>query len=126
MSYDTSVCIDTGSGELHEIEEVGNMTSNVGAMFRDVLPGPYEGGGRYDGNGEPADMSGLPGLSGLRCSDALPLLNQAVVDMVSRRERLLTMEPANGWGTYDGALRYLKDCRDACERHPAATFCVNW
>ena len=49
MSYDTDVRIDTGSGELSEVAEVGNITSNIGRMFYAAMPGPFEGGGRYDG-----------------------------------------------------------------------------
>jgi hypothetical protein len=30
------------------------------------------------------------------------------------------MNPANGWGDYDGALEYLRDLLIACAAHPKA------
>ena len=125
MSYDTHVAIDTGHG-LVRIEDVGNYTSNVGPMFYVVLPGPYEGGGRYDGEGDSEPRGGLPGLSGLTCQQAAEILREATKQMADRRRELMVLNPENGWGCYDGALRYLRDCLEVCERHPRATFCVNW
>ena len=125
MSYDTHVAIDTGSG-LVVVASAGSYTSNVGPMFYAVLPGPYEGGGRYDGEGESEPRGGLPGLSGLTCQQAAEILREGVKQMAGRRKEMLRLNPENGWGDYEGALRYLRDCLEVCERHPLATFCVNW
>lgn len=128
MSYDTHIlrpaCAHCGRDAEHI--SAGNMTSNVGPMYRAVLPGPYEGGGRYDGLGEPEPQGGLVGLSGLPVAVALPLLRRAILDMEARREELLPMEPANGWGSYSGALGYLCDIANACEAAPDGIVAVNW
>lgn len=128
MSYDTSIirpaCAHCGRAD--ESIEVGNMTSNVGVMYRIVLPGPYAGGGRYDGVGEPNPRGGLPGLSGLPVAEALPLLRQAVADMHTRKAELLPLEPANGWGSWLGAVSYLSEIIEACEKEPSGVLAVNW
>jgi hypothetical protein len=126
LSYDTDVRIDAGSGELSEVAEVGNITSNIGRMFYAAMPGPFEGGGRYDGTGEPEARGGLTGLSGLLCRDALPFIAAGLDAMRDREVEMRAMEPGNGWGSYGGALQYLQKTYEACERHPNATLCVNW
>jgi hypothetical protein len=128
VSYDTSIRFPACGHCGHEpaAVEIGNMTSNVGIMYRAVLPGPYPGGGCYDGEGEPDPRGGLTGLSGLRCSEALPLLTAAVAAMRERREELRPLEPANGWGSWSGAVVYLDRIREACEEHPAGVLAVNW
>lgn len=128
MSYDTKIIHPPCShcGRSDESIDAGNMTSNVGPMYRAVLPGPYAGGGRYDGVGEPEPRGGLPGLSGLPVAVALPLLRQAVIDMEARRDELLPLEPANGWGSFDGALGYLREIADSCEKAPDGFVAVNW
>lgn len=56
MSYDTRI-IDPDTER--ELADLGNMTSNVGGMYRHAMPGPYEGGGRYDGMGEPGTVQAV-------------------------------------------------------------------
>lgn len=127
MSYDTSIIIDTGGEYLAEVETVGNMTSNVGPMYYRVLPGPYAGGGRYDGTREAKpDQGGLPGLSGLRCDVAAQHIDEALRSMAERAAELRALEPNNGWGDYDVAVRYLTQIAAACRRHPKGTLAVNW
>lgn len=106
--------------------ELGNMTSNVGSMYYAVMPGPYEGGGRYDGTGGVEPRGGLPGLSGLSCAVAGPIIEQALNDMIERKEELRKLEPSNGWGSYEGALDYLRKIRNACEANPSGVLAVNW
>lgn len=128
MSYDTSIIFDACGhcGLTHPPIDIGNMTSNVGRMYREVLPGPFEGGGRYNGTGEPEGGSGLHGLSGLRCSDVAPLLREAVDAMDAREAVIRPLEPANGWGSFDGARRYLRQIAEECEAHPTGALAVNW
>lgn len=134
MSYDAWIGISTGRNELHCIEDLGNMTSNIGAMYRAAIKeypngGGRYGSGRYDDEREPfADRkaTGLPGLSGCKCSDVLPVLNNAISYMLENEDEMRAMEPDSGWGSYDGALEYLMNIRRACDAHPAATLCVSW
>lgn len=123
MSYDTSI-IEPDTGAI--LADVGNMTSNVGGMYRRVMPGPYEGGGRYDGMGEPEPRAGLPGLSGLRCRDATPILHAGLRVMVMEGDALRAMEPDNGWGTYEGAVTYLCSILFTCAEHPDGILAVHW
>lgn len=124
MSYDAGIrCTHCGS----EVEEIGNITSNVHRMWAVVLPGPFEGGGRYDGTGESNPRSGLPGLSGLPVEVAAPILRAASIKMTEREEELRKLEPANGWGSFQGARSFLRKCADACEdSEPGLVFAVNW
>lgn len=129
MSYDASIIYPPCAccGRSADSTEIGNMTSNVGAMYRVVLPGPYEGGGRYDGVGTvDPQRSGLPGLSGLLCTVAAPLMRAALAEMKAREDEMLALEPANGWGNYGGAFNYLTECAEACEANPGGVFAVNW
>ena len=128
MSYDTSILLDPCDhcGRADDSIDLGNMTSNVGAMYRVVMPGPYPGGGRYAGTGDPAPRGGLPGLSGLRCSDALPILRAGLAAMAEREEEMRAMEPDNGWGSYEGAVACLVNIADVCEQHPGGTLAVGW
>jgi hypothetical protein len=123
MSYDTSI-IDPDTGA--ELADLGNMTSNVGAIYRRAMPGPYEGGGRYNGVGEPEPQSGLPGLSGLRCRDAAPILRAGVQVMLAEGDAMIAMEPDNGWGSYAGALVYLCSILFACADYPDGVLAVSW
>lgn len=126
MSYDTSIVIDTGGEYLAEICDIGNMTSNIGGMYYAALPGPYPGGGRYNGTGESRPSGGLPGLSGLPCADAIPILREGIAYMNANANEMRTMEPENGWGSYEGALSYLCKILAACEQHPRGILAVNW
>lgn len=129
MSYDAGIinppCAHCGRTDM--LSEIGNMTSNVGAMYAAVLPGPYEGGGRYNGTGTTdPQRSGLTGLSGLPCAVAAPLMRAAIAAMGAREEEMLALEPTNGWGNYGGAVNYLAECAEACEAHPGGVFAVGW
>lgn len=126
MSYDTSIIIDTGGEYPAEVEEVGNYTSNVSFMYALALPNKVFEGGCHSGYGEPNPRTGLPGLSGLKCKLAELLLNEAIDYMIGNEEELTKLEPANGWGSYRGAVKYLRDCINACNRHPKAIFAVSW
>ena len=128
MSYDTSILRPACShcGRRDKTIEVGNMTSNVGVMYHIVLPGPYEGGGRYDGEGLAEPCGGLPGLSGLPVATALPLLRQAILDMQAQSSKMVALEPENKWGSYHGAVTYLREIVAACEQAPDGVLAVNW
>ena len=127
MSYDTSIIIDTGGEYPAEVEDIGNYTSNVSEMYRLAMPGPYAGGGKYDGVKDLGEERvGLPGISGLQCTQAAEILRLGIVYMEEHRKELIKLEPENGWGSYQGALDYLRKIHDACVRHPKATLAVNW
>ena len=113
MSYDVSLIMQTGPEMWATASVCGNMTSNVGAMYRLALPATDE------------RCAGLPGLNGLRAEVAIPLLSAAVEAMEADPDRFKAWSPANGWGSYDGALRYLKGILSSCQCHPWATIEVS-
>lgn len=61
---------------------------------------------------------GLKSLNEMSCKDALPILNEAIVNMIEYEEEYRELQPSNGWGTYDGLLEKLKDLRNCCENNP--------
>lgn len=126
MSYNAYILIDSGGDELAEIEDMGSYTRNVGAIYRRVLPGPYLGGGKYRGEGEPEPQGGLPGLSGLPCDHAAGLVEAAVKEMLQRQQELKALEPDNGNGSYGGALHYLIAIGVACRKHPKGILAISW
>lgn len=104
MSWDVSFAIDVGGGNLRDVADSGNYTYNVSPMYYEAL-----GGG------------GLRGLDGRPAAEVIPELERAIADMEARPEHYRTMNPPNGWGDYDGALRFLRNIlRDAVEC-PATT-----
>lgn len=126
MSYDTSIMIDSGGEYLAELEDVGNYTGNVSTMYYKAMPGLYPGGSKYNGHGEPDPCSGLPGISGLACGEAIGILDSGIKYMEDHATELRELNPSNGWGDYEGALGYLRDIRAAVVRHPKGVIGVNW
>lgn len=130
MSYDTYITMDTGAGRRPTVVECGNMTSNIGGMYRKAMPwrsgmiATYAGHEKPDPRDEKRD--GLPGLSGMLCRDALPILNEGVAYLQDHPAEMRAMEPDNGWGSYEGALQYLRKIRDACTEHPLGRVEVSW
>lgn len=101
MSYDVSLEIDTGNEEWQEVVEIGNYTANVFPMWVKALNG----------------MS-LREYHHAPCSEAAGPLADGVARMEAEPDAYREMNPANGWGDYEGALRYLRDLAEACAAHP--------
>lgn len=68
---------------------------------------------------------GLKSLDGKSKDSALKILEPALKYFTANAEYLRTVEPANGWGSYDGALRLLRDIRDALESGQNLTVTVS-
>lgn len=107
MSYDISLYmnIDTGAPEPTHIglAEVGNYTSNVAPMWTDALG------------------HSLSEFKEKNAGESLPALERAVATLEADPAKYEAMNPKNGWGSYEGALNYLRQLRDACAAHPKAT-----
>ena len=57
---------------------------------------------------------------GMRAGDAGPIW-QAVADELRRDpDKYKAMNPANGWGDYEGAVKVISALAAACARHPSA------
>ncbi len=102
MSYDVSMVIDTGGLKPAEVCDCGNYTYNVSPMFYKALDG------------------GLNGLHGVSGEDAAPRLLAAINYMKDTAAEMKLLNPENGWGNYEGAMKYLGDIVDGCLSHPKA------
>ncbi|HEY9367540.1 hypothetical protein [Streptomyces sp.] len=100
MSYWTYLEIDTGTQAV-DVVEIGNYTANVGVMWCDALGGKL-----------------LREFDGAPCSEAAGPLAEGVKRMEANPDHFRAMNPPNGWGDYEGALRYLRDIAEACVEHP--------
>jgi hypothetical protein len=81
MSYDMSIG-----------DEDFNYTYNVAPMWRDL----------YKENG-------IREIYGLTGEKAIPVLRLLREHMEDNRERLVKMNPSNGWGDYEGALWFVNE-----------------
>lgn len=111
MSYDVELVIDTGGEYPATVTECRSPTYNLAPMFREALGIPMSAH---------AD-SGGGHLDGMLARDALPILNRAIERMCSEPDRFRALNPPNGWGSYEGALEFLRWLREQCENHPKAT-----
>lgn len=113
MSYDFYIHADTGGPERATVEEIGNCTSNVSQMWTLALratsgdPDHPSIGTRWGYDKSP------------RCADVLVALRPALHWLRNHKAEMKPLEPSNGWGSYEGALRTLERVVDACERHPS-------
>lgn len=110
MSLDIylEVSIDTGGkepfvAEIHHQE----ITHNVSPMWREA--GVYEAIYKSDGRA---------------AGEFLPAIRAGVGIMRSNPSRFSRLNPPNGWGDSEGALRFLEGWLRACEGHPKATIRV--
>ena len=107
MSYDVNMVVDTGATYPASVHDCGNYTYNVGDMFRASLGG-----------------DGLRELQGLAGEEATPKLRKAIAYMEDHPVEMRGMNPANGWGNYEGALNYLRAVLDGCVTHPKAVVSI--
>ena len=103
MSYDVNLMINTGIEE-HEVVDCGNYTYNVSAMYYKAFRG-----------------DGLKTIDGMKAGDAISFLKEAIIYFIEHEDELKLLNPENGWGDYEGALRYLQNILVECKLHPACT-----
>lgn len=103
MSYDIRLVIDTGGEYPAAVTETISPTYNLAPMFAEAL------GRRI------RDLDGMP------AAEVAPLVAAALALMEADPERFRALNPPNGWGSYESAVRALTWLRDACAEHPKAT-----
>lgn len=90
---------------INKVKEVSvfdaNYTHNVTPMW--TKAGVYES--LYESEGKTA-------------SEILPTLREGYKQMVDNSSEYEKLNPENGWGSYDGALKFLKEFIKACEQDP--------
>lgn len=107
MSYDIGLkmMLDTGGAEPFEVRlGAWNYTHNCWRMF---------------------DLAGVRGVlksdGTMLAADALPILARGVLRMEADPDAYRALNPQNGWGSYDGALAFVRAILDGCRAHPKAT-----
>lgn len=106
MSYDGWIAkpgVDDG-----ELADLGNYTSNVSGMWAEAL-----------------GMQ-LRDTDGMDVATAAPILRAGVDAMKADPDGYRLRYPTNGWGDYDGALRYLERTATACEDFAGAKLILRW
>jgi hypothetical protein len=61
---------------------------------------------------------GFKYLHGMSCKKALPIINEAIKDLVNNKKDYEELNPKNGWGSYEGLLQILREMRKVCEDYP--------
>lgn len=107
MSYDIYLEIDTGAEDLTTVVDIGNYTSNVSPMWTRALGRP------------------LFELHGMAAVEAVPLLDAGIASMQADPDGFRELNPANGWGRFEGALGYLEELRAGCVAHPKTVIRVS-
>jgi len=97
MSYDIRLGVKVeGLDQIVEIgePELSSPTYNLGTMFRACTGWNYKQGEYY------------------RCSDVIDKIEHGIRELRTRPSAYKVLEPSNGWGSLDGALRVLESMRD--------------
>jgi hypothetical protein len=84
----------------------GNVTHNLGKMA--------DAAGVYQPMWRPEEIPVT------HARDLLPLLSDGLTALAETPIYFQTFNPANGWGSYDGLVRFVREYRDACHFHPSA------
>lgn len=104
MSYDVSLTVHA-SGDVCVYD--ANMTSNVAPMWRK------------------AGIE-LRHAKGMVSGALVYRLAEAVAAMKASPDEYKAMNPATGWGDYDGALKFLEDLLATCRHFPAMIVQVSY
>lgn len=107
MSWDVSVCIDTGGEYLATVAEAGNHTSNVAPMYFEAMGVALR------------DLDEKPAL------EIIPLLRKGIAEMEDDPGKYRKMNPSNNWGSYESALNFLRKILVMCVAHPKAQLSVH-
>jgi hypothetical protein len=92
-----------------------NITHNLGKMASEVILGEVT---LYD-------ILWRPDEQGFHyASEIITYLEQALVILDKDSDRLRALNPANGWGSYDGLVRFVRDYLKACQFNPMAEISV--
>lgn len=84
----------------------GNITHNLAEMASHIPVGDTD---LYKACWRPEEI-------GIKTAgEVLPLLKEGIRYMVDHRKELLEYESPNGWGTYNGFMKFLLNYKQACE-----------
>lgn len=103
MSYDVSLSADVGGPDLVPLSLLDiNYTYNVGPMFYKAV-----GSGPNQWDGKPA-------------SEVSAICSRILDAFAAEPATYRAMNPSNGWGSFDGARKFIATIKDACDKAPKA------
>ena len=102
MSYDIRITADTGDAVRFEVTRYG-VSYKLAPMFAEAF-----------------STEGLHRLHNLICSEALPMVEHAVMDMETRPEHYRYLNVDGVGGKYENALSFLQWLQYECTQHPKA------
>jgi hypothetical protein len=82
------------------VADVGNYTWNVSPMYQEALG------------------MALSELNSCVAEDMIPVLAKGLADMTNNPKKYRAMNPKNGWGDYEGAVKFLGSLLSACIQNP--------
>ena len=114
MGWDARLVIDAGAEtptplevDYYNSDGFGwSMTWNVSPMYREAFG------------------HSITALDSLPAPEAAAKMEAALAKMEAEPERYRAMNPPNGWGDYEGAMRVLRQMASVCREYPKATFSI--
>ena len=100
------VSVQDDAHDSHQVYS-GNITHNLGRMAGEA--------GVYKALWRPEEIE----IS--QAKQLIPLLEEGLHLLRSDPPRFQQLNPENGWGTYDGLIKFMGDYLSACREHPEAT-----
>jgi hypothetical protein len=114
MSWNVYLMVDTGGPEPAVVADVGNHTTNTAGMWDHawrVSGDPFWGDWTSFGDYLATKPEGW--LAGDITANILK-------EMLKNPDTYRALNPDNGWGSYESALKFLFEIRLACALHPNA------
>jgi hypothetical protein len=103
MSYDIWLEIDAGGPKPVRCGSLDvNYTYNVSPMFKEAVG---ETPGSWDGR---------------RAADIAEVCGRILAAFAAEPNKFIALNPANGWGDFDGARSFIQQINDACHEAPNA------
>lgn len=106
MSYDLCLVIDTGGNFPARVTDTRSPTYNLHDMFALALGMP------------------IRSLAERQASDAAPIILAGIMAMRKSPAKFKKLNPPNGWGNYDDALKSLEWLHEMCVEHPKSTVSI--
>lgn len=104
MSYDIGLYISTGKEEVLVPDTESSYTCNVSPMLKAI-----------------DWKEGIYLLNGKKAADAVLGLGLGIRKLEDSPAEYAALSPANGFGTYEDCLQWLRGILAHCEQHPLAT-----
>jgi hypothetical protein len=92
--------------------DIGDCTYNLAPMFNAAIESCN------------LKIEGIRGFNKQTAKDVIGPLKKMLAEMEGNPLKYKKLNPANGWGDYDGAVETLRELCDACINYPSASICI--